>query len=124
MDGRRGELKTPEEALIGNWQGEAYDEDSFYKKWLHIKYANGNYLTAFERFSTKGGEPEETWVAYGKWWVEDDLLYQYESDWMSDPIVYKYEFNKRGCINYQLVTGDEEDDVVDDYKFTACPQIR
>lgn len=121
MDNQPTELKVYDEELIGVWLGEAHDEDGFFKKWTHIKYRNGNYVTAFKRFSTKGGELVEEFIAYGTWWVENGLLYQYEKDWMDKPIIYKYRMDGKGCIDYQLVSGDKGDDVEDNYRFTSCP---
>lgn len=107
--------------LLGTWKGESHNQYGDYKVWFHIKYDNCNYVTSFSSYDKKGGQLIDKWVANGKWWIKDGLLYQYEKEWMSSPITYRFSFEKSGCIKYQLLNFDDGGDVKAGYSFEECP---
>lgn len=92
--------------LVGIWGGEEKGQqvDGAFKKWRMTRVNDGIYSIEF--FMQKGDYKQES-VETGKWWVEDNLFYEYNNE-SRKTTIYKYKTVDKNSIDFTMTDSQLE----------------
>ncbi len=107
-----------DQRFVGTWEGSSFNEaEKYIKTWVQVRDNLGNYKISFKAYSVNNellGELEES----GKWWVEGNVFYEFNSKLMKNPDTYKFKFISTDEIQFTTIAHDPSGDHVENYTFT------